>query len=471
MVYQHGLGLGYVPVPDDAVKPPKAPAMRFRDWLITHNWSLHRAGLFLLALSCLVRSFTRGDAAVDGLDVVFVASYTLLGAFLARTYLDPKGYRAAYETHVLVAELVSTLALHLDDPARRTGGGALTWALIPMSAVLASISLRFEFRKQAGWHLVINVAAHVARELVAAKARGRTPGQGSSMSEELLSVMHRYNSALATAIAMFGHYYIEQNEIALYAAHAPSHGPAAVPDGAGKKAPHRQRSSHVVRAARRFVPASVRAMNRDQWSNLTSSAVLVIGILGLSRQMLQGASVLTSAIKAGTLMGTLRGMTGCEAAQAVQPLGLLMVLREIVVAWGRPKGRAAYVLHARRARSRQMVGLLVACAPYTLAHLAGCGKHLSITRGSNPAAELAKRCVVWVFFGVIYSHAIVYASALPFAIIALNKAGGHVATMGSLRAVADDFPSLVVEIVPPATVAAVVARLVNWRASRLYMSR
>ena len=118
-------------------------------------------------------------------------------------------------------------------------------------------------RKQAGWHLVINVAAHVARELVAAKARGRTPGQGSSMSEELLSVMHRYNSALATAIAMFGHYYIEQNEIALYAAHAPSHGPAAVPDGAGKKAPHRQRSSHVVRAARRFVPASVRAMNRD----------------------------------------------------------------------------------------------------------------------------------------------------------------------------------------------------------------
>jgi hypothetical protein len=30
---------------------------------------------------------------------------------------------------------------------------------------------------------------------------------------------------------------------------------------------------------------------------------------------------------------------------------------------------------------------------------------------------------------------------------------------------------LVVEIVPPATVAAVVARLVNWRASRLYMSR
>ena len=113
------------------------------------------------------------------------------------------------------------------------------------------------------------------------------------MSEELLSVMHRYNSALATAIAMFGHYYIEQNEIALYAAHAPSHGPAAVPDGAGKKAPHRQRSSHFVRAARRFVPASVRAMNRDQWSNLTSSAVLVIGILGLSRQMLQGASVLT----------------------------------------------------------------------------------------------------------------------------------------------------------------------------------
>jgi short-subunit dehydrogenase involved in D-alanine esterification of teichoic acids len=79
--------------------------------------------------------------------------------------------------------------------------------------------------------------------------------------------------------------------------------------------------------------------------------------------------------------------------------------------------------------------------------------------------------VVWVFFGVIYSHAIVSASALPFAIIALNKAGGHVATMGSLRAVADDFPSLVVEIVPPATVAAVVARLVNWRASRLYMSR
>ena len=79
----NGLGLGYVPVPDDAVKPPKAPAMRFRDWLITHNWSLHRAGLFLLALSCLVRSFTRGDAAVDGLDVVFVASYTLLGAFLA----------------------------------------------------------------------------------------------------------------------------------------------------------------------------------------------------------------------------------------------------------------------------------------------------------------------------------------------------------------------------------------------------
>ena len=74
MVHQHGLGLGYVPVPDDAVKPPKAPAMRFRDWLITHNWSLHRAGLFVLALSCLVRSFTRGDAAVDGLDVVISGS-------------------------------------------------------------------------------------------------------------------------------------------------------------------------------------------------------------------------------------------------------------------------------------------------------------------------------------------------------------------------------------------------------------
>ena len=127
---------------------PPAVAASFRDWLVTHNWKLHRAGLALLAVSCLVRSFTRGDAAVDDLDVVFVASYTLLGAFLARTFLDPKGYRASFEFHVIVAEAVSTFALHLDDPARRPGANALTWALVPMSAVLACIALRFQFKAQ-----------------------------------------------------------------------------------------------------------------------------------------------------------------------------------------------------------------------------------------------------------------------------------------------------------------------------------
>mgnify|MGYP004255749747 CR=1 FL=1 len=44
---------------------PPAVAASFRDWLVTHNWKLHRAGVALLAVSCLVRSFTRGDAAVD----------------------------------------------------------------------------------------------------------------------------------------------------------------------------------------------------------------------------------------------------------------------------------------------------------------------------------------------------------------------------------------------------------------------
>ena len=106
---------------------PPAVAASFRDWLVTHNWKLHRAGLALLAVSCLVRSFTRGDAAVDDLDVVFVASYTLLGAFLARTFLDPKGYRASFEFHVIVAEAVSTLrstsTIPPDGPGRTRSPG------------------------------------------------------------------------------------------------------------------------------------------------------------------------------------------------------------------------------------------------------------------------------------------------------------------------------------------------------------
>ena len=73
--------------------------------------------------------------------------------------------------------------------------------------------------------------------------------------------------------------------------------------------------------------------------------------------------------------------------------------------------------------------------------------------------------------GAIYSHGIEAASWLPFCIVTLTKAGGHVATVGSLGAVLTHFNGLVVEIVPPAAAAAVVARLVNWRAARRYRPR
>ena len=82
-----------------------------------------------------------------------------------------------------------------------------------MSAVLACIALRFQFKAQVGWNLLINISAFLARELVAGNAKRANPND-----TELLSVMHRYNSALATAIAVFGHYAIERNERALFAA-------------------------------------------------------------------------------------------------------------------------------------------------------------------------------------------------------------------------------------------------------------
>ena len=477
---------------------PPAVAASFRDWLVTHNWKLHRAGLALLAVSCLVRSFTRGDAAVDDLDVVFVASYTLLGAFLARTFLDPKGYRASFEFHVIVAEAVSTFALHLDDPARRPGANALTWALVPMSAVLACIALRFQFKAQVGWHLLINVSAFLARELVAANANHANPNE-----TELLSVMHRYNSALATAIAVFGHYAIERNERALFAtAHARGGGreggggtssatpPPSVarPTDPSSKSkhhqqglrranvkvvPHRQGSGRLVKLARHLVPSPIRALTLEQWSDLASSAVLIVGMWGFGRYTFRGVSILRESTRNGaTIFETLHAMTPCERMAVAQPLGLFAVLAEVLAGWGTPRGRGARAAYARRARSRQQIGLLFACCPRLLAHLAGC-QSLSLTRGANPGAELAKRCASWVMLGCIYSHGIEAASWLPFCIVTLTKAGGHVATVGSVMAVFNrlDFNRLVVEIVPPAAAAAVVARLVNWRASRRYRPR
>ena len=446
----------------------------------------------LLAVSCLVRSFTRGDAAVDDLDVVFVASYSLLGAFLARTFLDPKGYRASFEFHVIVAEAVSTFALHLDDPARRPGANALTWALVPMSAVLACIALRFQFRAQVGWHLVINVSAFLARELVAANGN-RNPDE-----TELLSVMHRYNSAMATAIAVFGHHAIERNERALFAA-ARARGNGRAGAGASsatpppseeysssesnhhhhhhhrkvkvKVKPHRQGSGPLAKLARNLVPPSIRALTLEQWSDLASSAVLFFGMLGLGRYTFRGVSILRESTRNGSsVFETLRAMTPCERMAVAQPLGLFAVIAEVVAGWGTPRGRGARAAYARRARFRQQIGLCAACTPRLLAHLAGC-RSLSMTRGANPGAELAKRCASWVTMGVIYSHGIEAASWLPFCIVTLTKAGGHVATVGSLGAVSTHFNGLVVEIVPPAVLAAVVARLANWRASRRYRPR
>jgi len=471
------------PVSPTKANPP-AVAASFRDWLVTHNWKLHRAGLALLTVSCLVRSFTRGDATVDDLDVVFVASYTLLGAFLARTFLDPKGYRASFEFHVIVAEAVSTFALHLDDPARRPGANALTWALVPMSAVLACIALRFQFKAQVGWHLVINVSAFLARELVAANAN-RNPNE-----TELLSVMHRYNSAMATAIAVFGHHAIERNERALFAAaRARGGASSATPppsvthplDPSSKSdhhhhrkvkvKPHRQGSGPLAKLARNLVPPSIRALTLEQWSDLASSAVFFFGMLGLGQWTFRGVSVLRESTRNGSsVFETLRAMTPCERMAVAQPLGLFAVLVEVVAGWGTPRGRGARAAYARRARSRQQIGLCAASLPRLCAHLTGC-RSLSMTRGANPGAELAKRCASWVFLGVVYSHGIEAASWLPFCIVTLTKAGGHVATVGSLGAVMTHFNGLVVEIVPPAAAAAVVARLVNWRASRRYRPR
>ena len=473
---------------------PPAVAASFRDWLVTHNWKLHRAGVALLAVSCLVRSFTRGDAAVDDLDAVFVASYTLLGAFLARTFLDPKGYRASFEFHVIVAEAVSTFALHLDDPARRPGANALTWALVPMSAVLACIALRFQFKAQVGWHLLINISAFLARELVAGNAKRANPND-----TELLSVMHRYNSALATAIAVFGHYAIERNERALFAAARargigregggggassatppPGSEPPTSPSSkikhhhqhrVNKVKPHRQGSGRLAKLARHLVPSPIRALTREQWSDLTSSAMLLVGVSYQGRNTFRGFSILRESARNGaTIFETLRAATPCERMAAAQLLGVFAVLAELLAGWGTPRGRGAYAAYARRARSRQQIGLACASAPRLLAHLAGC-QSLSLTRGANPGAELANRCAGWVFMGTIYSHGIEAASWLPFCIVTLTKAGGHVASVGSPGAVLTDFNRLVVEIVPPAAAAAVVARLVNWRAARRYRPR
>ena len=202
--------------------------------------------------------------------------------------------------------------------------------------------------------------------------------------------------------------------------------------------------------------------------------MLLVGVSYLGRNTFRGFSILRESARNGaTIFETLRAATPCERMAAAQPLGVFVVLAELLAGWGsHPRGRGAYAAYARRARSRQQIGLACASAPRLLAHLAGC-QSLSLTRGANPGAELANRCAGWVFMGAIYSHGIEAASWLPFCIVTLTKAGGHVAMVGSVMAVFNrlDFNRLVVEIVPPAAAAAVVARLVNWRAARRYRPR